>query len=285
MKTSISALLIIGVVAACSVGEADTIVDRDIVLAMPFDEGRGETTKDLSPHGNHGTFKRNAKWGKGKFGNAIQFEPVGYIDAGNDESLSLFKSDYTLAVWFNLNETVGQHAFIAQDEGRGEVNKWILGVNLPGSNPALISLGLHSTVVIDGDGGGKTISIGHFGPGDWNAKPKAWRQFAVVRERHLTKTYNDGKETNWLRSFIDPHEKDDDMAEFINAPVTIGWAEKPIAMDGLLDEVLIAKRAFTADEIKKHFDGGVKGVLGVMAVHPDRKSAAAWGAIKANKLH
>lgn len=285
MKMLVSALLIIGVVAACGVGEADTIVDRDIVLAMPFDEGRGETTKDLSPHGNHGTFKRNAKWGKGKFGNAVQLEPVGYVDAGNDESLSLFKSDYTLAVWFNLNETVGQHAFIAQDEGRGEVNKWILGVNLPGSNPALISLGLHSTVVIDGDGGGKTISRGHFGPGDWNAKPKAWRQFAVVRERHLTKTYNDGKETNWLRSFIDPHEKDDDMAEFINAPVTIGWAERPIAMDGLLDEVLIAKRAFTADEITKHFEGGVKGVLGVLAVHPDRKSAAAWGAIKANKLH
>lgn len=285
MKMLVSALLIIGVVAACSVGEADTIVDRDIVLAMPFDEGRGETTKDLSPHGNHGTFKRNAKWGKGKFGNAVQLEPVGYVDAGNDESLSLFKSDYTLAVWFNLNETVGQHAFIAQDEGRGEVNKWILGVNLPGSNPALTNLGLHSTVVINGDSGVNFISSGHLGSGDWNAKPKAWRHFAVVRERHLTKTYVDGKETNWLRSFIDPHELDEDMAEFINAPVTIGWAERPIAMDGLLDEVLIAKRAFTADEITKHFEGGVKGVLGVMAVHPDRKSAAAWGAIKANKLH
>ena len=144
---------------------------------------------------------------------------------------------------------------------------------------------MHSTVVIDGDGGGKLIGIRHFGPGDWNAKPRTWHHFAVVRDRHLTKTYNDGKETNWLRNFIDPHEKDRIMAEFINAPVTIGWAERPIAMDGLIDEVLIARRAFTAGEIKKHYDGGVKGVLGVLAVQPEGKSASAWGAIKANILH
>ena len=285
MKTWVSTFLMTALVTAFYFGDADAAVDRDIVLAMPFDEGRGKTTKDLSPHGNHGTLKRSAKWGKGKFGNAVQFEPVGYVDAGDDESLSLFKSDYTLAVWFNLNETVGKYAFMAQDEGRGEVNKWILGVNLPGSNPALTSLGLHSTVIVELDGGARLGGSGHFGPGDWNAKPKEWRHFAVVRDRHLTKTYNDGEETNWLRNFIDPHQKDDDMAEFINAPVTIGWAERPIAMDGLIDEVLIAKRAFTAEEIKKHYNGGVKGVLGVLAIQPEGKSAATWGAIKANMLH
>ena len=285
MKTWVSTFLMTALVTAFYFGDADAAVDRDIVLAMPFDEGRGKTTKDLSPHGNHGTLKRSAKWGKGKFGNAVQFEPVGYVDAGDDESLSLFKSDYTLAVWFNLNETVGKYAFMAQDEGRGEVNKWILGVNLPGSNPALTSLGLHSTVIVELDGGAWRHQSGHFGPGDWNAKPKEWRHFAVVRDRHLTKTYNDGEETNWLRNFIDPHQKDDDMAEFINAPVTIGWAERPIAMDGLIDEVLIAKRAFTAGEIKKHYNGGVQGVLGVLAIQPEGKSAATWGAIKANILH
>ncbi len=285
MKTLVSTLLITALVAAFCSREVKASVDNDIVLAMPFDEGRGETTKDLSPHRNHGTLKRKAKWGVGKFGNAIQFEPVGYVDAGNDESLSLFKSDFTLAVWFNLNETIGQYAFMAQDEGRGEMNKWILGINLPASNPALTSLGLHSTVVVDGDGGVTFISKKHFGPGDWNAKRKTWRHFAVVRERHLTTTYTDGKQNSWHRNFIDPHEKDNDMAEFIDAPVTIGWAERPIAMDGLIDEVLIARRAFTADEITKHFQGGVKGVLGVLAVQPEGKSAAAWGAVKANILH
>ena len=285
MKTWVSTFLMTALVTAFYFGDADAAVDRDIVLAMPFDEGRGKTTKDLSPHGNHGTLKRSAKWGKGKFGNAVQFEPVGYVDAGDDESLSLFKSDYTLAVWFNLNETVGKYAFMAQDEGRGAVNKWILGVNVPGSNPALTSLGLHSTVIFELDGGARLISSGFFGRGDWNAKPKAWHHFAMVRDRHLTKAYIDGEETSSRRQSIDPHQNDDDMAEFINAPLTIGWAERPIAMDGLIDEVLIAKRAFTADEITKHYDGGVKGVLGVLAVQPEGKSAATWGAIKANILH
>ena len=76
---------------------------------------------------------------------------------------------------------------------------------------------------------------------------------------------------------------DSDIPRFIDAPVTIGWAEEDIWLDGSIDEVLIATRAFTDDEITAHFQGGIKHGLG-LAVQHEGKSAAAWGAIKAQIL-
>jgi hypothetical protein len=181
MKALVPTLLLTILVTAFCSAEAVAAGIGDIVLAMPFDEGEGEVTMDISPHRNHGTLMENAGWGIGKFGNAIHVEPVGYVDAGKDESLSLFDTDFTLAVWVNMKETVAhQHGFMAQDEGGGpQNNKWML------------------------------------------------------------------------------------------------------RYDGRIDEAIIATRAFTEDEIKTHFEGGVKQVL---AVQPEGKSAAVWGAIKARTL-
>ena len=282
MKTWVSTLLMTAVVAACSVGKADTIVDRDIVLAMPFDKGEGDTTKDLSPHANHGRLKGNASWGEGKFGNAVQFEPVSYVDVGNHRSLRLFPSDYTLALWINMNDSVhDRHAFIAQDEGVGERNKWIFAYRFTG-NPII---SFHSVSVDTDKDGGFAAWIRNTLLGDWKAKPKTWHQISVVRRTAPLgfeyTLYTDGKQVGWNR--LGQRRL---ITRFIpDAPITIGFAEDDIGLNGLIDEVLIARRAFTAGEIKKHYDGGVKGVLGVLAVQPEGKSAAAWGAIKANILH
>lgn len=98
MKTLVSTLLITISVTMFRAAEADAAVDKDIVLAMSFDVGEGETVKDLSRHENNGTLKGNARWGVGKFGNAIQVEADGHVDVGNDRSLKLYKSDFTIAV-------------------------------------------------------------------------------------------------------------------------------------------------------------------------------------------
>ena len=279
MKTLVSALLITAFVVAFYSGEAESIVDRDIVLALPFEEGRGESTKDLSRHGNHGTLKRNAKWRAGKFGNAIQVEPDGYVDVGKDRSLKLYESDFTIAMWINMNETLfgHRHAFIAQDEGPGFLDKWILGYSLNG-NPTLNIL----KVVGNGVGG---ASSGSSFP--WEVQPKTWHQVAIVRDR-LPRSlgaehtiYLDGKQVARFR--IPSNITDDFTPRSINAPVTIGYAEEGIWLDGLIDEVLIAKRAFTEDEITAHFQGGIKRGLG-LAVQPNEQSAVTWGSIKGQVL-
>ena len=264
MKMLVSTLLITVLVTAFYTSEIDAALDEDIVLAMPFDEGAGETTKDLSPHANHGTLMQNAVWVKGKFGNGILVEPVGYVDAGNDASLSLFRTDFTLAVWVRMKDTVDQqHGFMAQDEGGGTTNKWIFRYNKGGSQ----SINFH---INRADGAG----VNQLEPGVWKTKPNTWYQAAVVRSGNKYTFYTDGKRNGQI-------ESDVAIPEFIDAPVTVGWAEGPIALDGRIDEALIAKRALTDDEIKSHFQGGVKQVL---AVQPEGKSAAVWGVIKAKSL-
>ena len=281
MKASVSILMITILVTAFFAADAHAVVDMDIVLAMPFDEGEGRFAKDLSPHGNHGTLVENAEWGVGKFGNAIHVKPVGYVDAGNDRSLRLFRSDFTLAVWVSMKETqFSQHAFIAKDEGAGFLNKWILGYCLNGDPMFNIN-----TLIIK-DGGGFTRSSDGFGG---EVQPKTWHQVAMVRRPFFNDGffeedytyYLDGKQVG--RSAMGSNVDDNDLPRFIDTPVTIGWAEVDIALDGFIDEVLIAKRAFTAEEITTHFNSGVKGVLG-LAVKPEGKSAAVWGNVKADIL-
>jgi hypothetical protein len=277
MKALVSTCMIAAMVAVFCAGESGAAGGEDIVLAMPFEEGEGETTMDISPHGNHGTLMENASWGVGKFGNAIHVEPVGYVDAGNDRSLRLFRSDFTLAVWVNMKESrFSRHAFIAQDEGEG--GRWILEYSLNG-NP---TFGIYSLDPI-AHGGIETFL--HFGG---EVQPKTWHQVAMVRRRFRNGLgeeyafYLDGKLD--ARFEVDSNLPDPLLPKFREVPpITIGWAEEDIWLDGFIDEVLIAKRAFTAEEITTHFNSGVKGVLG-LAVHPEGKSAAVWGAIKANTL-
>ena len=264
MKTLVSILLMTVLVTAFYASEIDAALDEDIVLAMSFDEGSGKTTKDLSTHANHGTLMENAGWAKGKFGNGIIVEPVGYVDAGNDPSLSLSKTDFTLAAWVYMKDTVvHQHGFMAQDEGGGSKNKWIFRYNKGGNQ----SINFHINTA---DGAG----VNQLEPGVWKTKPNTWYQAAVVRSGDRYTFYTDGRRNGQLDSNVA-------VPRVIDAPVTVGWAEGPIALDGRIDEALIAKRAFTADEIKSHFQGGVKQVL---AVQSAGKAASTWGAIKARTL-
>ena len=265
MKTLVSIFMIAAMVVVFCAGDTGAAGGEDVVLAMPFDEGEGETTMDISAYGNHGTLKENASWGAGKFGNGVQCEPVGYVDAGKDASLSLSGTDFTLAVWVNMTDTVGhQHGFMAQDEGGGPHNKWILRYNRGASQ----SVNFHINTA---DGGGSM----QLEPGLWDVQPNSWHQVAVVRAGNTYTFYTDGEQAAQLEDALP-------VPEVIDAPVTVGWAEGPIAMSGLIDEALIAKRAFSADEIRMHFDGGVQQLL--TSVQPEGKSASVWGGIKANIL-
>ena len=67
MKPTISIALIFGLTFAFTLGDTAAIeVDEDVVLAITFDEERGDVAKDLSPHGNDGILQQKAKRGKGK---------------------------------------------------------------------------------------------------------------------------------------------------------------------------------------------------------------------------
>ena len=44
-----------------------------LLLLLLFEEGQGDVTKDISGNGYQGNISVGAKWTKGKFGNALEF--------------------------------------------------------------------------------------------------------------------------------------------------------------------------------------------------------------------
>ena len=64
------------------------VLDPETVVGIwKFDEGKGNTTKDVSENGNAGTLTNKPKWVDGKFGKALELDGSSFVDMGNDESL------------------------------------------------------------------------------------------------------------------------------------------------------------------------------------------------------
>ena len=75
MKMKISFLVIAGVLLllippSLVHGKRDP---KDLVLYIPFDEGKGKTVADISKSKNHGELEGNWEWDDGKFGKSIRF--------------------------------------------------------------------------------------------------------------------------------------------------------------------------------------------------------------------
>ncbi len=74
----ISVLILICLSAIISSSEA--VLTDELVLCFSFDEGRGNTVKDLSPEKNDGTIQGNPKWVDGKFGKALYFDGSTWVE-------------------------------------------------------------------------------------------------------------------------------------------------------------------------------------------------------------
>ena len=102
------------------------LLDDDVVLYLPFDEGKGQVAKDQSKFGNDGEI-RNAKWVEGKYGSALEFNGKdAEIRVPDNESFDL--TEITLEVWYNpgdegvgagwrviINKAVGEWYLYLQD--------------------------------------------------------------------------------------------------------------------------------------------------------------------------
>lgn len=75
--------------------------EKGALLIYSFDEGQGETVKDLSGNGNDGTFQGDATWTKdGKFGDGVSLDgEEDFVSCGESEKLQLVETDFTLAAW------------------------------------------------------------------------------------------------------------------------------------------------------------------------------------------
>ena len=85
------------------------IQDKSLVLYLPFEEGSGNTTKDLSGNGNAGAVK-SAEWTKdGKKGKAIFFDgKTSYVEVADSKSLDMADA-ITIEVWIFAESHPGDY--------------------------------------------------------------------------------------------------------------------------------------------------------------------------------
>ena len=66
-----------------------------------FDEGRGETARDLSGNGHRATLQDGTQWADGKFGSGLSFDGQNdYVSIGESPDWDLGSGDFTMMLWF-----------------------------------------------------------------------------------------------------------------------------------------------------------------------------------------
>lgn len=263
MKAIVLSLAIASLLLVFSpVGRA---VDGALVLYLPFEEGAGETTKDLSGNGNDGTLKGGVQWTKdGKVGNALSFDGVDdYVSLG--PQLNGLKKPKTYELWIKPS--------ILNSKGLG-----LYSIAKDGDNRWYIDLvgGAGDEIRIFGKVGGKEISQIRTVP---IIQLDVWQHVAVVEDaaNDAYKFYVNGELlelTNETGGPIDFTDMPDDSES------VIGGRRDPMGLihfGGIIDEVAIYTRALTQAEIKKDMEEGVE-----WAVSSEGKLATTWANIKAH---
>lgn len=224
---------------------------ESIVLYLPFDEGSGDTTKDLSGNGNNGTIK-GAKWVEGKIGKALEFDGKSQVVIPDSASLSQEK-EITVMAWVFMNKNAsGELAIVSKGKWAANDLPYELTVTPSGS----IFWQMYDDAGRDG------CSPPSPAVGEWH---------------HIAGTY-DGKK---FVGYVDGEMKEEfsyvGKIPVNTADVTIGKRSKAeeCYFNGSIDEVAIFASALSDEDIK----GAMEGIK-LAVVDTKGKLPSLWGKIK-----
>jgi hypothetical protein len=235
-------------------------VDPSIVVYFTFDTGEGNTAVDISGNGNDGAIN-SAQWVSGKYGRALEFDgATSHVTIMPNATLDL-ADGMTLMAWIYKTEFVpannGETIISKKQSGAYslEVAGWenrfpdkfsseprISGTYHPiqSPDPAPLNQWVHVAVTYDGD------SIRMYVDGE------------MVTEEKWPGKIDTNSATVYVGVETDGNQPDATHGRF----------------KGIIDEVIVANRAFSADEIKIYMEGPT-------AVEPEAKLPVYWGVIKA----
>ena len=240
---------------------SEAIIKLDsLVVALPFDEGKGDTARDLSPHGNDGVLVMGAKWGDGKFGKCLRVKEPNHVEVANNESFWLHDKDFTLAITINFSQEPGTTGLIAHDNGLGAESFKAVWELLGGVFTFHINNGANKVAWIRSD----FLGI---------PEVNRWYSVVLVKKGKTYTHYLDGE-------LFGEAEGDEPIPQAIENPLTIGMAEHTFYFPGLIDEVVVGHTAWVQQDAQRYFAGGIQGVL---AVQPSGKLASTWGGLKSNR--
>ena len=247
-------------VVLCSVSLA--ALPNELVLYMPFDSNTisGKTVKDMSKYGNNGTMLGEPKIGKGRIGDALDFNGTADgVEILTSESLAKTATQMSLTAWVNPRI----------DSQIEVITKWDGSVN--GVIHFELSAGGGIRFCMrSGTAAADAIMIDLKTPGGKFTTNK-WTHMAETYDGKTARIYVDGVEV--LNGACTGVMRDnEDMKWWIGCL----YGTQGRWFGGLIDEVSIWSKALTPEEIKKSMDGTLINA----AVDKTGKLATKWGDIK-----
>jgi len=254
MKFTIFLLIITLSINVCAYALND---DKDLMLYLPFDEGKGEMAMDASGNDLEAVLHGAAWSNDGKIGSCVHIaDTEKYVEIDSVPELDITK-ELTIQAWF------------LPEQNQGDSN--LMGRRTPGNQGGYV---LQWSSQFTGAPQIETwIDIGGF---------KGTRNMQTIKPDlnewfHISSTY-DGK---FIRQYINgdldvEFDAPDGQITSVDIVFRIGKSQTGLAgAVGFVDEVSIYKRALTQDEIKSDMDNGV-----FFDVSPGGKLATTWGQLK-----
>ncbi len=247
------------VVLACLSRIASGDIDPSIVLFFSFDGDSGNIATDISGTGNDGSIT-GATLVAGQYGDALEFDGAKtHVEITPNATLDL-TDGMTLMAWIYKTEFVmanNGETIISKKQSGGyclEVTGWenrfpeklsseprISGTYHPVSSPDAVPL-------------------------------NQWVHVAITYDSDSIRLYVDGSmvtEEQWP-GIIDVN----DATVYVGAESDGGQPDATHGrFKGIIDEVIVANRAFNDDEIKVYMEG-------ILPVEPQEKLSVCWGGIK-----
>lgn len=217
-----------------------------------FDEGNGNTVKDVSGNEHHGEIVGEVAWIDGKFESALEFNG-GHVLVPHEDVMNL--RQWTMTAWIKVPKIVEPYQVIVGKEAWPDRNytMWI--------RPGVMTFGFTLR------GGAQDLQVGSKVVTD-----NKWHFVAgVYNEKHLI-PYVDGVQFNPRGAAGKPATS--------NAPLIIG-AQGPDGrngpLKGIIDEVAVYNTALDEDELAEVMESLTKQF---QAVEAAGKLTVTWGRLK-----
>ncbi len=225
------------------------------MLYLNFDDGTGDTARDLSGYGNDGVLQGSPTWTAGRFGGGLEFDGNNYVDIPYAESIDVGDGDFSIEVWFKYEEAAEAGSLVwAYNVGGGEPQIWIRTHPKDNNITGLVWDG----VVPDGP----IVET----PSAYN--DNQWHYLAFVYEAKALGVYVDGE-------LVGEAEANEGSASVDAYGIHLGQrVDGDNRYIGVLDEFRLWTRALSESEISAN------GAGPPTAVHPTHHLAATWGSIK-----
>lgn len=187
---------------------------------------------------NHGVLQQTASYAQGKVGQAFALNgSTDFVEVPNSSLWAFGTSDFTIELWAYFSAFGGDRAFVGNDNGGGQQNKWIFWLN----DSQLRFYQLTANTSAD------NVGTANFAP-----ITNQWYHLAVTRVGSTFTFYINGAGVSTNSSTM--------SVPATTAPLTIGASEGAMFFCGLLDEIRIYKRGLSASEVLGIYTSGSTGV-------------------------